>query len=68
MKPWLSSSLLCSIKIKHMMYKSICKTYEKTKYKNYKTYRNVLNRMIEVAKQKCYNELMIEHKSDSHKI
>ena len=42
-KPWLSSSLLCSIKTKHKMHKSICKAYDETKYKNYKTYRNVLN-------------------------
>ena len=49
------------------MYKSICKTYEKTKYKNYKTYCNVLNRTIEQAKQKYNNELIIENKSDSGK-
>ena len=67
-KPWLSSSLLCSIKTKHKLYKSICKTYDETKYKNYKTYRNVLNRTIEKAKQKYYNELIIENKSNSGKI
>ena len=67
-KPWLSSSLLCSIKTKHKLYKSICKTYDETKYKNYKTYRNVLNRTIEKAKQKYYNELIIENKSNSAKI
>ena len=50
------------------MYKSICKTYEETKYKNYKTYCNVLNRTIEKAKEKYYNELIIETKSDSGKI
>ena len=33
-KPWLSSSLLCSIETKHKMHKSICKTYDETKYKN----------------------------------
>ena len=66
-KPWLSSSLLCSIKTKHQLYKSICKTYDETKYKNHKTYRNVLNRTIEKAKQKYYNELIIENKSNSGK-
>ena len=50
------------------MYKSICKTYDETKCKNYKTYRNVLNRTIEKAKQKYYNELIIENKSNSGKI
>ena len=50
------------------MYKSICKTYDETKYKNYKTYCNVLNRTIEKAKQKYYNELIIENKSNSGKI
>ena len=49
------------------MHKSICKTYDETKYKNYKTYRNVLNRTIEKAKQKYYNELIIENKSNSGK-
>ena len=63
-----SSSLLWSIKTKHKIYKSICKTYEETKYKSYKKYRNVLNRTIEKAKQKSYNELIIENKSDSGKI
>ena len=67
-KPWLSSSLLCSIKTKHKMPKSICKTSDETKYKNYKTYRSVLNRTIEKAKQKYYNELIIENKSNSGKI
>ena len=67
-KPWLSSSLLCSIKTKRNIHKSICKTYDETKYKNYKTYRNVLNRTIEKAKQKYYNELIIENKSNSGKI
>ena len=67
-KPRLSSSLFCSIKTKHKMYKSICKTYDETKYKNYKTYRIVLNRTIEKAKQKYYNELIIENKSNSGKI
>ena len=67
-EPWLSSSLLCSIKTKHKMYKSICKAYDETKYKNYKTYRNVLNRTMEKAKQKYYNELIIENKSNSGKI
>ena len=50
------------------MHKSICKTYDETKYKNYKTYRNVLNRTIEKAKQKYYNQLIIENKSNSGKI
>ena len=50
------------------MHKSIGKTYDETKYKNYKTYRNVLNRTIEKAKQKYYNELIIENKSNSDKI
>ena len=50
------------------MYKSICKTYNETKYKNYKPYCNVLNRTIEKAKQKYYNELIIENKSNSGKI
>ena len=67
-KPWLSSSLLCSIKTKHKMHKSICETYDETKYKNYKTYHNVLNRTIEKARQKYYNELIIENKSNSDKI
>ena len=67
-KSSLSSSLPCSIKTKHKMYKSICKTYDETKYKSYKTYRNVLNRTIEKAKQKYYNELIIENKSNSGKI
>ena len=67
-KPWLSSSLLCLIKTKHKICKSICKTYEETKYKNYKTYRNVSNQTNEKAKQKYNNELIIENKSDSGKI
>ena len=50
------------------MYKSICKTYDETKYKNYKTYRIVLNQTIEKAKQKYHNELIVENKSNSGKI
>ena len=50
------------------MHKSICKTYDETKYKNYKTYRNVLYRTIEKAKQKYCNKLIIENKSNSGKI
>ena len=67
-KPWIFSILFCSIKTEHKMYKSICKTYEETKYKNYRTYRNVVNQTIEKAKRKYCNELIIENKSDSGKI
>ena len=49
------------------MYELIRKKYEETRYKNYKSYRNVSNRTIEKVKQK-YHELIIENKSDSGKI
>ena len=50
-KQWLSSSLSARLKPK-MRCKNRFVKQEEAKFKNYKTYSNVLNQTIEIAKQK----------------
>ena len=58
-KPWLSSALLKSIRIKNKIYANLQKRYDKQQFISYKSYRNALNRAIEQAKQNYYNNAIL---------
>ena len=62
-KPWLSKSLLKSIKYKNKLFKQVLSNdFQDTGLvKNYKVYRNFLNRTIENAKRNYYNETCIKN-------
>ena len=62
-KPWLSSSLLKSIRKKNQLFKRYLKTKDKLAHAEYKSYRNALNRSIENAKQMHYRDLLKETKA-----
>ena len=50
-KPWISSSILKSIKNKTLYYKTLMKTENKFWFSRYKHYRNILNILITKSKK-----------------
>ena len=62
-KPWLSKSLLKSIKHKNKLFRQVLSNnFQDTRLvKNYKVYRIFLNRTIENAKRNYYNETCIKN-------
>ena len=67
-KPWLSSSLLKSIRKKNQLFQKYLKTKNSLVSSEYKAYRNTLNRTINGAKRMHYHELLKDNKGDSNKI
>ena len=67
-KPWLSSSLLKSIRKKNQLFQKYLKTKNSLVSSEYKAYRNTLNRTINGAKRMHYHELLKDNKGDSTKI
>ena len=65
-KPWITNGILTSIKIKNKMYKKYCKTKDKEKqikiFNYYKTYHNLINKLIKQSKIEHYQEYFKEHK------
>ena len=51
LKPWITSSILKSIKIKNLYYKKFLTTQKKFWYNRYKHYRNTLNSLISKSKR-----------------
>ena len=49
-KPWLTRGLLKSINYKNNLFKKLYKNYDEKLLRNYKKYRNLLNRTINTAK------------------
>ena len=67
-KPWLSSSLLKSIRKKNQLFQKYLKTKNSLVSSEYKAYRNTLNRTINGAKRMHYHELLKDNKGDGNKI
>ena len=53
-KPWLTKSLLKSIKYKNILYKKTLDTRDNISWNTFKKYRNNLTRKIELAKRQYY--------------
>ena len=67
-KPWLTSVLKQSIKVKNKLYVSRNKGNDiEQKVAFYKTYRNRLNHILRSAERKYYQDLLIWHKSNMKK-
>ncbi len=62
--PWISSSLLKSIKRKNILYKKSLKKPTETNVENYKRYRNKLNTLLRVAKRNHYANLLDMEKNN----
>ena len=66
-KPWITSAIRTSIKIKNNLYKKFLKTksYYQTKFK---VYRNKLNHLIKISKRIYYNNYFSIHLNDGMRI
>ena len=54
-KPWITSAIRTSIKIKNKFYKKFLKTKSSYYQTKFKVYRNKLNHLIKISKRKYYN-------------
>ena len=64
-KPWLTSGLRESIKIKNKLYVSTKKGQStEEKHMFYKRYRNKLNHLLRSAERKYYQDMFKEHRSN----
>jgi len=65
-KPWITGKLVKSIQIKDKMFRQAKKNRNNLDlYEKYKSYRNVLNRSIKLAKQNYYHRILNEHKGNT---
>ena len=53
--PWITQSLLVSIRKKDKLYKQFINSRDSTTELKYKRYRNKLNHLIKIAKRKYYD-------------
>ena len=66
-KPWLSTALKESIKIKNKLYVKSKRSGDSEKVTYYKKYRNKLNQLIRSAERKHFHDVLLEHKSNLKK-
>ena len=57
-KPWITSSILKSIKNKTPFYKKLMKTKNEFWFDRYKHYRNILNCLIAKSKKKTFERFL----------
>ena len=63
-KPWLMRGLLKSINHKNNLFEKLYENFNEKLLKNYKNYRNLLNRTIETAKKHYYTKIITENKTN----
>ena len=66
-KPWLSTALTESIKIKNKLYMKSKRSNGSENMSFYKKYRNKLNQLIRSAERKHFHDALLEHKSNLQK-
>ena len=66
-KPWITHSLLKSIKKKYRLYKLFIKHSSSANRKNYVDYKNVLTNAVRLSKQKYFNNLFLNVKGNVKK-
>ena len=66
-KPWLSTALKESIKIKNKLYVKSTRSNDDENVSFYKKYRNKLNQLIRTAERKHFHDILLEHKSNLKK-
>ena len=57
-KPWITSSILKSIKNKTPLYKKLMKTKNEFWFDRYKHYRNIINSLIAKSKKKTFERFL----------
>ena len=67
-KPWLTRGIIHSINHKNKMYSKFQSSLNMNKFKEYKSYRNILNRTIQAAKRMYYNNIIVQNRSKPDQI
>ena len=67
-KPWITSAIRTSIKIKNNLYKKFLKTKSSYYQTKFKVYRNKLNHLIKISKRVYYNNYFSIHLNDGKRI
>ena len=67
-KPWLTRGIIHSINHKNKMYSKFQSSLNMNKFKEYKSYRNILIRTIQAAKRMYYNNIIVQNRSKPDQI
>ena len=67
-KPWLTKGIINSINNKNLMFKFAIKDKQKKFSVSFKKYRNLLNRVIELAKRLYFKQIVKYNKGNSKKL
>ena len=67
-KPWLTKGIIKSINNKNLMFKFAIKDKQKKFSVSFKKYRNLLNRVIELAKRLYFKQIVKYNKGNSKKL
>ena len=67
-KPWLTKGIINSINNKNLMFKFAIKDKQKKISVSFKKYRNLLNRVIELAKRLYFKQIVKYNKGNSKKL
>ena len=67
-KPWITSGIRTSLKIKNNLYKKYIKSRTVYYHQKFKLYRNKINRLIKISKKDYYNKYFMSNKSNMKNI
>ena len=67
-KPWITSAIKISIRVKNALYKKFLKTKSTHYHCKFKYYRNKLNHLMKASKRLYYNYYFLENINNSKKI
>lgn len=67
-KPWITSAIRTSIKIKNNLYKKFLKTKSSYYQTHFKVYRNKLNHLIKISKRIYYTDYFLIHLNNGKRI
>ena len=67
-KPWITSGIKTSLKIKNNLYKKYIKSRTVYYHQKFKLYRNKINRLIKISKKDYYNKYFMSNKSNMKNI
>ena len=67
-KPWITSAIKRSIKVKNNFYKKFLKTKSSYYHSKFKYYRNKINHLLKLSKRKYYNQYFLENSNDIKRV
>ena len=67
-KPWITSGIRTSIRIKNALFKKFLKTKSTYYHAKFKLYRNKLNHLIKLSKRNYYNNFFLIHEKNGKRI